>query len=459
MESSRGPADVVVVGGGLVGPLQAIFLAKHGHRVRLYEARDDIRTNKQIGGRSINLALSVRGREALKAVGVEDIVMEKAIPMYGRMIHSIDGKQYSLAYGVGDQCIYSVDRRALNMLLLDEAEKCDNVELHFSHKLTRVHFSKDDKKSTLVFSEGKNEEKINTDFCFGCDGAYSAVRRQMDRQSGLDYSQEYIPHAYKELTIPADPNTNKYALEKNYLHIWPRQEFMLIALPNLDESFTVTLFMPRKIFAGLNTSDDILRFFEEHFPDVISKIGRERLVKDFLTNETGKLMSLKCWPHYIEEGALLLGDAAHAMVPFYGQGMNAGFEDCLVFSELLQQNGDLHKTARLYSEERYKDSYAICDLAMYNYLEMRSHVNNPMFLLRRQLDRYLHHLFPRHFIPLYTMVSFSRIRYSKVVERAAKQDKLVRRGIQTVALLGFGTVLSYLLYRYHQNITELIFTP
>lgn len=455
MDSSSGPANVVVVvGGGLVGSLQAIFLAKYGHRVRLYESRDDIRTNKHVGGRSINLALSVRGREALKAVGLEDIVMKKAIKMRGRMIHSTDGKEYSLAYGVGDQCIYSVDRRALNVLLLNEAEKCDNVELHFSHKLVRVNFAKNDEtKSKLIFSKGQNDESVIADFCFGCDGAYSALRRQMDRQGGLNYSQEYIPHGYKELTMPANPITNDYAMEPHHLHIWPRKEFMLIALPNPDKSFTLTLFMPRKIFAGIKDADDILQFFEEHFADVILKIGQEKLVKDFLTNETGKLVSVKCWPHYIEEGALLLGDSAHAMVPFYGQGMNAGFEDCLVFSELLQQSGDLHEAAKLYSEERYKDSYAICDLAMYNYLEMRSHVISPMFLVRRQLDRFLHFLFPHYYIPLYTMVSFSRIRYSKVVERAAKQDKLVYQGIKAIALLGFGTVLLFMLYKYRPTIT------
>jgi len=450
MEPSRESADVVVVGGGLVGPLQAIFLAKHGHRVRLYEARDDIRTNRHIGGKSLNLALSVRGQEALREVGLEDIVMKSTIPVYGRMIHTTDGKQYPLAYGVGGQYLYSVNRRDINMLLLDAAEKHENIELNFSHKLIRVDFNEgNDAKSKLTFlTNGHNKKSVQTDFCFGCDGAYSAMRRQMDRQSGLNYTQEIISHAYKELTIPADPNTNDFALAENYLHIWPRHTFMLIALANPDQSFTANLFMHKEMFTDLKNSDDVLQFFQKHFPDIIPKIGRERLVKNFLMNKTGQMMSVKCWPHYIKEGALLLGDAAHAMVPFYGQGMNAGFEDCLLFSELLQQNGDLHIAARLYSEERYKDSYAICDLSMYNYHEMRSHVSNPKFLLRRQLDRYLQWLFPRHFIPLYTMVSFTRIRYSKVVEQAVKQDELVKRGIQAITLLGCGTALSFLFYKY-----------
>jgi len=453
----EGSANVVVVGGGLVGTLQAIYLAKHGHHVHLYEARDDIRTNSpcitgRSSSRSLGLALSVRGQEALRMVGLDNKVMETAVPLYGRMIHTTDGKQYPLAYGIGNQCLYSIGRRDINAILLNEAEKLDNIELNFSHKLLHVYFSNNnDAKCKLIFSNGNDEKLVKADFCFGCDGAYSTLRRQMDHHSGLNYSQEVIPIDYNELTIPADPNTNDYALAKNYLHIWPRQSFMLIALPNCDHSFTANLFMPRETFANIKNSEDILQFFQEHFSDIIPKIGRERLVKEFFTIVTGKLMSLKCWPHYIEEGALLLGDAAHVMVPFYGQGMNAGFEDCLVFSELLQQFGDLHKAARLYSEKRYKDSYAICDLSMYNYLEMRSHVVNPMFLLRRQFDQYLHWLFPRNYIPLYAMVSFTRIPYSQVVQRAAKQDKLV----QAIALFGCGTALLFLLYKYGHNITVL----
>lgn len=424
--------SVTVIGGGLVGSLHAIYLAQNGYHVRLYESRADMRLDKKIGGRSINLALSVRGQEALREVELEKIVLEKAIPMYGRMIHQTNGATYSLAYGVGDQCLYSVSRRALNELLLSELEKYPNVEVIFSHKLVRTDFIQ--KKLILTNAQGE-EVSWNTDFCFGCDGTFSAVRRQMDRHSGLDYSQEYTEHAYKELTIPAD--NDEYTMKHNYLHIWPRNEFMLIALPNPDCTFTATLFMPRTMFAAIKSQNDLLQFFQQYFPDVIPKIGQSKLVEDYFKNAVGKFVSVKCYPHYIEEGVLLLGDAAHAMVPFYGQGMNAGFEDCLVFSQLLKQHeGDLHKAARQYSADRYKDTHAICDLALYNYTEMRSHVNSRLFLLRRRLDRWLFWLFPQYFIPLYSMVTFSRIPYNTVVQRAARQDRMVQYGVTLVSLLG-----------------------
>ena len=445
MGSTEESASVVVVGGGLVGTLHAIYLARSGYHVRLYEARADMRLDERIGGRSINLALSLRGQEALREVGLEDVVLDKAIPMYGRMIHQLDGTTYSLAYGVGKQCLYSVSRRALNELLLSEVEKYTNVELIFSHKLIRIDFS----QKRLILSNSKREEvSADTDFCFGCDGTFSAVRRQMDRYSGLDYSQDYTEHAYKELTIPSD--NDEYTMKPNYLHIWPRHEFMLIALPNPDCSFTATLFMPKTMFAAIKDKDQLLTFFQQYFPDVIPKIGQERLVEDYFNNAVGKFVSVKCYPHYIEEGALLLGDAAHAMVPFYGQGMNAGFEDCLVFSQLLRQHeGDLHKAARQYSRDRYKDAYAICNLALYNYTEMRSHVSSTLFLLRRRLDRWLFWLFPRYFIPLYSMVTFSRIPYHTVVQRAARQDRMVQRGVTLVSVLGcvFGcSVMVWLLF-------------
>lgn len=455
MESSE--ESVAVIGGGLVGSLHAIYLARKGYHVRLYEARADMRLDKRIGGRSINLALSIRGQEALREVGLENMVLDKAIPMYGRMIHQVNGSTYSLAYGVGKQCLYSVSRRALNELLLSEVEKHSNVELIFSHKLVRIDFTQNNK---LVLSNSQGEEvSTKVDFCFGCDGTFSTVRRQMDRYSGLDYSQEYTKHAYKELTIPAD--NNDYAMKPNYLHIWPRHEFMLIALPNPDCSFTATLFMPRTMFAAIKDQDELLRFFQQYFPDVIPMIGQQRLLEEYFKNMVGKFVSVKCYPHYIEEGALLLGDAAHAMVPFYGQGMNAGFEDCLVFSQLLKQHGgDLYKAAHQYSMDRHKDTHAICDLALYNYTEMRSHVNSTLFLLRRRLDRWLYWLFPRHFIPLYSMVTFSRIPYNTVVQRAARQDKIVQRGIISVSILGSVFVCSvmvwFVLHPVAPNIRSLI---
>lgn len=424
----------VIVGGGLVGSLQALLLSKRGFEVDLYESRTDIRKANHFSGRSINLALSVRGREALKIVGLETTVLDGAIPMYARMIHSVSGSTSPQAYGKGEQCIYSVDRRKLNELLLNEAERAPNISLHFEHKLVRANLT--DKELTFVKGINANEVKTSTDFVFGCDGAYSTVRRQMMRWGRLNYQQEYIEHGYKELTMPPTVSGD-FSMAPNFLHIWPREDFMMIALPNQDRSFTVTLFMPFKVFTAIETEEDLLAFFMKHFADSVDKIGVERLVHDYFKNPVGQIVSVKCYPHFMADSTVIMGDAAHAVVPFYGQGMNAGFEDCLIYYELLEQeNNDLLKAASLYAATHWRDSHAIADLSMYNYHEMRSHVNSQLFLLCKKIDNFLHTLFPTMFIPLYTMVAFTRIPYHAVVKRNRMQYKIV------TGLLTFGTVMS-----------------
>ena len=412
----------VVVGGGLVGSLQALFLSKRGYKVELYESRADMRCESHYSGRSINLALSVRGREALKIVGLERTVLNDAIPMHARMIHSISGMTSSQAYGKSEQCIYSVDRRNLNELLLNKAEQDPNISLNFEYKLMRANF--EDKEYTFVKGTKAEEVSIHADLVFGCDGAYSTVRRQMMRWGRLNYQQEYIDHGYKELTMPPDMSGN-FSMAPNFLHIWPRENFMMIALPNKDFSFTVTLFMPFEIFDAIETEEDLLAFFVKNFPDSVDKIGVERLVHDYFNNPVGKLVSVKCYPHFMADSAVIMGDAAHAVVPFYGQGMNAGFEDCLIYYELLTKEKDPFKAAQLYSESHWRDCHAIADLSMYNYREMRSHVNSRLFLLHKKVDNFLHMLFPRKFIPLYTMVAFTRIPYHVVVQRNGKQRRMV----------------------------------
>lgn len=449
-EQSR--RSVAVVGGGLVGSLQASLLAKRGFSVNLYDLRGDIRNMKHVSGRSINLALSVRGREALKAIGIEEKVLKEAVPMHARMIHSLSGKMSAQPYGQSGQCIYSVDRRNLNETLLTEAESHPNVTLHFNHKLIRADLN----KKTLHFSANDEPLIVETDFIFGCDGAYSTVRRQMMRWGRLNYEQEYIEHGYKELNIPPTADGG-YALPPNYLHIWPRNEFMMIALPNMDGSFTVTLFMPFTNFDAIDSREDVLAFFTEHFPDSIERIGVENLVTNYFNNPTGRLISVKCYPHFMADSTVLLGDAAHAVVPFYGQGMNAGFEDCLIFYEQLIEAEDcLSLAAENYSSSHWRDCHAIADLSKYNYLEMRSHVNSRIFLLFKHIDKLLHTLFPRLFIPLYTMVAFTRTPYHQVVVRARRQELVVRGALITggVALLLFlgGVVFersgAYLSLRY-----------
>lgn len=452
--SREANATVAVVGGGLVGALQAVLLAQRGLSVELFEARADIRASEHVSGRSINLALSLRGREALRAVGLELDVLAAAIPMRARMIHSVKGGLSAHPYGERGECIYSVDRRRLNELLLTRAEECARVRLHFRHQLTRANLE----EKTLQFVDGSSSsssvgqsaeavgrpshKEVRADFIFGCDGAHSTVRRQMMRWGRLNYSQEYIEHGYKELTMP--PNARgEFAMARDYLHIWPRNEFMMIALPNQDRSFTLTLFMPFKIFESLETEEELLAFFMRHFPDSVEKVGVDRLCQDYFGNPTGRLISVKCFPHYMARSTLILGDAAHAVVPFYGQGMNAGFEDCLVFYELLgESDGDLCRAALEYSRTRWRDSHAIADLSMYNYLEMRSHVNSRAYIARRIIDKAIHYLFPSHFVPLYTMVAFTRMPYHDAVRRNRRQRRLVNGllwllGLSALGLVGF----------------------
>ena len=430
--AEEGKVKTTVVGGGLVGSLQALMLAKRGFHVDLYESRSDIRKQEHVAGRSINLALSVRGREALKIVGLETTILESAIPMYARMIHSLSGQTSTQPYGKVGQCIYSVDRRKLNELLLTQAEKSPVVTLHFNSKLLRASLQ----EKELVFHAQDREETVKTDFIFGCDGAHSSVRRQMMRWGRLNYNQEYIEHGYKELRMPPT-HDGRFAMPENYLHIWPRNEFMMIALPNIDRSFTMTLFMPFKVFESIETEEDLLAFFMKYFPDSVDKIGVENLVHDFFNNVTGGLVSVKCYPHFMANSTLIIGDAAHAVVPFYGQGMNAGFEDCLIFYEHLQQTGnDLVKAATVYADTHWRDTHAIADLSMYNYLEMRSHVNSYYFLFRKYLDNLLHALLPKVYVPLYTMVAFTRTPYHQAIQRNRQQRSIVTK------LLLLGSVFS-----------------
>ena len=400
----------------------------------------------QTVGRSINLALSYRGIQALRAVGLEEKVMANAIPMRSRMIHPSGKKPYTIPYGTRGECINSVDRTNLNELLLTAAESQPKVFLHFEHKLSRINFN----NMTITFLDSSSptpkEVVVKHDFVFGCDGAFSTVRRQIMRHEHVNLEEQYIDHGYKELTIPSTED-GEYAMPPNHLHIWAKGTFMMIALPNLDRSFTVTLFMPFSIFSEIETEEDVLDFFRQKFPDALPKIGEEQLVRDFFLNPTSPLISIKCTPHHAT-GGLLLGDAAHAMVPFYGQGMNCGFEDCLIFMELLERNGfNFSVASKEYSASRCGDTHAICDLAMYNYTEMRSHVNNWSFLVKKKIDGFLHFVMPRTFIPLYTMVSFTRIPYTTIVNRNEWQNRVISRGLKLAGVSAF--VLSVLLvHRY-----------
>jgi kynurenine 3-monooxygenase len=430
--------SIAVIGGGLVGSLQTIFMAKEGYEVHLYESREDPRTTEQPIGRSVNLSLSYRGFEGLKHVGLEEEVLAMVVPMRGRMIHPVKRPTYQIPYGSGGECLYAASRKKLNEILLSEAESLPNVTLHFQHKLTKINFE----SMRFTFADTSTpvpqEVVAKHDFVFGCDGAFSTVRRQMMRQSPINFAQEYIEHGYKELTMPPTKDGD-YAMEPNYLHVWAKGTFMMIAIPNNDGSFTVTLYMPYSKYTKIETEEDVLDFFNAQFPDAVPKIGEENLVRDFFHNPICNFMSVHCKPHHIDDNAVLLGDAAHAMVPFYGQGVNCGFEDCLVFLESLKKcENNLVAASKLYSDTRIPDAHAICDLSMYNYIEMRSHVNSWSFLMKKKILNILHYLFPRSVIPLHSMVSFTRMPYHVCVLRNEKQEAALSVGFK----LGWLTLLT-----------------
>jgi kynurenine 3-monooxygenase len=384
---------VAVVGAGLVGALEAVYLAKRGAQVHLYEYREDIRTMEHVPGRSINLAMSVRGLGALRKVGLDEHVkQEYGIPMNARMIHSPRGETSAIPYGKDGQAIYSVGRRYVNEILLDEGDKHDRITMHFNHKLIKADLDTPELTFERRGELGEGEERvvvIRPDLVLGCDGAYSTVRKEMMKKPRFNYSQEYIPHAYMELCMPAV--AGDFAMPPNYLHIWPRGQFMMIGLPNQDKSFTVTLFMPTDVFSGIKDGLSLLDFFTEHFRDAIPLIGKEKLVEDYFNNRALPLVSVKCFPYHVSSSALIMGDAAHAMVPFYGQGMNCGMEDCLVLEDSLDTAGDLGDALEHYSGHRNPDAEAMCDLAMYNYVEVSASLGGYV-CWRKSQERYGTHL-------------------------------------------------------------------
>lgn len=302
---------------------------------------------------------------------------------------------------------------------------------------------------TVTFSDSDGVQKsCSADLIIGCDGAFSSLRKQMMRKTRIDFSQTYIPHGYKEIEMQPTED-GQFVMEPNYLHIWPRNSFMMIALPNQNRTFTCTLFMPYEKFGQIKTDDDVLDFFQQEFPDSIALIGRDKLIEDFQKNPVGDMISIKCHPYHYKDKWMIKGDAAHAMVPFYGQGMNCGFQDCLVFSDILEKNDfNLASTLAEYSRTRNPDAEAMCDLAMYNYIEMRAHVNSKLYIMRKHLDNVLQWLFPRHWIPLYTMVTFSVIPYKEVIDRRKRQDEILSKSLWSFVLFsGIGLCSLYMCKR------------
>lgn len=415
---------ITIAGAGLVGSLLSVYLAKRGHDVSIYERRPDARKQMIDGGRSINLALSDRGLQALAKVGLEERVLrEMAIPMNRRVMHAKDGSLTYQPYGKEGQAINSVSRSGLNMLLMEEAEK-HNVAIHFSQACDAV----DLKSGSATFKDRSGQTTdVDSDLLFGADGAFSAVRGIMQRTDGFSYSQEYIDHGYKELEIPAGPN-GEFLLEKNALHIWPRGSYMLIALPNPDATFTCTLFFPMEgdpSFASLDTVAKARAFFEEEFADALAMMPN--FDKEWEENPNSSLVIIRCYPWTRNGKVALIGDASHAIVPFYGQGMNSGFEDCFVLDRLIEEMGDNWESIlKAYEVERKPDGDAIADLAMRNFVEMRDLTGDPEFLLRKKIEGRFSKKYPEKWTPLYSLVTFSpQVRYSEAMALGQRQDELM----------------------------------
>ncbi len=431
---------IAITGAGLVGSLLAIYLIKRGYRVSVYERRNDMRKSVGYEGRSINLALSNRGIRALEEVDLAEEIKKEAIPMHGRMIHDLQGNLNFQPYGKTGQYINSISRSGLNKVLMTKAESL-GVEFHFEQKITTVDF---DKTQLSIQDATSKIQALTFDYIIGSDGAFSAVRLAMQFTDRFDFSQDYIEHGYKELHISPDA-AGSFQMEKNALHIWPRESYLLIALPNPDASFTLTLFFPHQgdlSFEKLKTKEAVADFFKTKFPDAQSLMPH--LLDEFFHNPTSSLVTMRCYP-WVRKNTLLIGDAAHAIVPFYGQGMNAGFEDCRVLNQLLdQQQDDWTRALPIFQDQRKVNADAIAQLALDNFIEMRDLVNDPDFILRKKIEAKLHELYADKWIPLYSMVTFhENIPYSVAYETGQKQKKIMEEVLKMPAIETNWTKLNF----------------
>ena len=419
------PQTITISGAGLVGSLLSVLLGKRGYEVTILERRPDMRGKEVDAGRSINLALSSRGIHALQQAGLMDDVENLLIPMRGRMLHFENGETELMPYGQQPhEVIYSVSRRDLNCLMMTAAEKAEPVNIHFNQNCESIDF--ENQVLTITDESAGTCRQQNFEFLIGCDGAGSRVRRALIPAVGGESDSQFLTHDYKELEIPAGPG-DRHQIEREALHIWPRGGFMLIALPNQDGSFTVTLFMPKQgeiSFESLSDADCLHDFFARYFPDALALIPD--LKADFFTHPQGPLGTVRCAPWYLDNKALILGDASHAIVPFHGQGMNSGFEDCSELIRLLDKfDDDWGQVSPEFDRIRRPNANAIADMALENYITMRSSVADPLFQLKKEIGFELEKRLPNRFVPRYSMVMFHLIPYAAAYRRGGIQQDIL----------------------------------
>ncbi|WP_406105490.1 FAD-dependent oxidoreductase [Micromonospora globbae] len=439
---STGRDEIAVVGAGLAGCLLACFLARRGYRVALYERRPDPRTGRVERGRSINLALSERGLDALRRIGLDEQVMADALPMRGRMIHPVAGEPQFQSYSAtGDRAINSISRGALNNALLDAATALPGVRIAFDHRLVGL----DPASGEMTFETPRGKVTASAPVVLGADGAGSAVRGQLLAHGLLTESLDFLDYGYKELTIP--PLGGDFALEPDALHIWPRGTSMMIALPNPDRSFTCTLFWPTHgtaAFASLGSPAAIERHFAEQYPDLVPLAPN--LVDDYQHNPVGVLGTVRCAPWQANGVVGLLGDAAHAIVPFYGQGANCAFEDVVELDRCLDDcDDDWAAALPLFERRRQENVEAVAQMALANFVEMRDKVASPLFQLGRRVEHALERALPGRYVSRYELVSFSTTPYAEVVRRVRRQHQVlgaVAAGAAALLAGAVGTVLS-----------------
>ena len=413
---------ITIIGGGLAGSLAAIYMAKRGFEVNLFERRPDMRKSNIYQGKSINLALSTRGLHALEKIGLDKEILADAIPMYGRMMHSKTGELSYHPYGKQGQAINSVSRGRLNQKLIELADEFPNITIYFNSKCIDV----DVNKTTAIFElEDGSHKTIISDRILGTDGAFAATRSKLQTSERFNYSQSYLHVGYKELEIPEGEN-GKFMMEKNALHIWPRGSFMMIALPNPKGDFTCTLFMPFELFDSIKTKEDVARFFNKEFADAVPMMPT--LLDDYMKNPTSNLVTVRCYPWVKEDKLALAGDAAHAVVPFYGQGMNCSFEDIVVLDNMIEKYGnDWNTIFDEYQKERKPNADAIADLAIQNYYEMADKVGDKHFLHKKHIEHELTELYPDKFKSQYELTTFSLSGYKYAWDMGKKNDALLEK--------------------------------